>query len=437
MRVIIVFGSILILFQYCSNKTKNTIGQNIDLAITDVNIIDVLNHKIQSDKTILIDADTIVAVLDTDSKQAYSSQTTIVDGSRKYVMNGFWNMHTHICWKPDLNTQLFPVLLSYGITGVRDMGGDLNILNKFKSQLVKNPDSGPILYGSGPILDGEYPIHPDFSVALTKVNIKELLDSLQRNKVDFLKVYSLLPKELVAQISVFSRKNNIPFAGHVSEFIIPLEAAELGQKSFEHLNRIEDLRFDTTALNKFTEAAISNGSSLCPTLIIYQKIIALAEGKDLYHPLYEKLDESLLPEWEDALRRKGGIGESDEELHQYKTRFEALLKLVKKLHEKGLSMFVGSDYAGMPYVYPGLGFHEEMALLSKAGIDNYEILKMASYNPTIYFGISTTHGTVEKGKVADLVIFNDNPIENIQNTLKIFQVIKSGTLIMKANNKDH
>ena len=87
MRVIIVFGSILILFQSCSNKTKNTIGQNIDLAITDVNIIDVLNHKIQSDKTILIDADTIVAVLDTDSKQAYSSQTTIVDGSRKYVMS--------------------------------------------------------------------------------------------------------------------------------------------------------------------------------------------------------------------------------------------------------------------------------------------------------------------------------------------------------------
>src|SRR5690606_29597849 len=122
--------------------------------------------------------------------------------------------HVHICWKSSLNN-LFPTLLNYGITGVRDMGGSVSILNNFKQQIKTNPHSGPKIFGAGPILDGEKPVHPDFSIPLTPQNVIQVCDSLCNEHVDFLKTYSLLPKSILDSIATYAKNKNIPFAGHV------------------------------------------------------------------------------------------------------------------------------------------------------------------------------------------------------------------------------
>ena len=402
---------------------------NVDLAISNVSIIDPLNKNITSNQTILIKDGHILDLISSKYKVSGIPDSVVIDGTGKYLISGFWNMHTHLCWKDNLDETLFPTLLSYGITGVRDMGGDINIMNKFKSRIHETPEIGPIIYGAGPIIDGEHPIYPDFSVALTNDNFIEILDSLRKAKVDFLKVYSLLPEELIEKVSVYAKRNNIPFAGHVSEYISPITAAKLGQKSFEHLNRIEDIAEDTSVLNQFANLLIENQSWLCPTLIIYQKKVELSEGKDLYHPLYEQVDDFLKQEWELA-KKKRKIPESEpKKLRQVKVKFLAQKQLVKWFYNKGTPMLIGSDFAGMAYIYPGLSLHEEMALLSGLGINNYDILKMATYNPSVFFNISTTHGTIEKGKVADLVLLEANPIDNIRNTMKITQVIRAGKKI--------
>lgn len=404
-------------------------AEDIDIAISNINIIDPVNQQTIPNQTILIKDGTITEILSTDSEITPNIlDSLIIDGTNKYILSGFWNMHTHLTWKDDLNDSLFPVLLSYGITGVRDMGGNAHILNNFKAQIRADPTSGPKLYGPGPLLDGSNPIHPEFSEALTEQNVVQVLDSL-RNKVDFFKVYSLLPESILGKISAYSRENNIPIAGHISEYITPTQAAELGYKSFEHLNRIENIQSNSTALNSFISAAKSNNSWFCPTLLIYQRKVQLTEGQDLSHPLYDKIDDYLKAEWQQSKKSREGVGSDPKKLKELKTAFSTQKALVKLLYQKNLPFLIGSDFGGMAFVYHGYSLHEEMHLLSQIGLNNYDILKMATYNPAIYFDIANKYGSVEKGKAADLVILDENPVEDIENTLQISAVIRDGKLI--------
>lgn len=94
-------------------------------------------------------------------------------------------------------------------------------------------------------------------------------------------------------------------------------------------------------------------------------------------------------------------------------RFIAQLALVKHLHEMGIMILAGSDFAGMPYVYPGIGLHQELNLLAKAGLSNNEVLKTATINPAIYRGAQQMNGSISVGKYADMLILERNPLENI------------------------
>jgi len=396
-----------------------------DIVITNINIIDPVDHQVIPDKTIFIRDGIIAEIFTSDDNAEDIVADSVINGTGRYILSGFWNMHTHVTWKDDLDESILPILLSYGITGVRDMGGDVKILNRFKDQIKTNPTSGPVLYGPGPLLDGSHPIHPDFSEAVNGENVDQILDSLY-HKVDFYKVYSLLPETILKRISAYSQENNIPIAGHVSEYITPTQAAQLGYKSFEHLNRIEDIRSDLTELKRFINAAKKNQSWFCPTLVIYQRKVQIAEGQDLYHPLYDKIDNNLREQWQHAKDHREGIDSNPDKLKKLSSIFSEQKKLVKLLYQEELPFLIGSDFGGMAFIYPGYSFHEEMHLLSQIGIHNYDILKMATYNPAVYFNIADKYGSVAEGKAADLVILDKNPVEDIQNTLQISTVIRKG-----------
>lgn len=425
MKYILYFliGFSLIACQTSKNK--------YDLIISNISVIDPVNKRIVPNQTIYIQSGTIsnIETFNEDDLTGYDS--IITDGTGKFIIAGFWNMHTHVCWKEGLDETLFPILLSYGITGVRDMGGNVEILNLFKEKISDNPSTGLNLYGPGPLIDGENPIHPDFSVALTEENYKRILDSLYNKNVDFFKVYSLLPKDLVKKVSAYSQEKNIPFAGHVSEYMTPTEAASLGQKSFEHLNRIEDIRNDSLALRSFIESLKSNNAWVCPTLIIYKRKIEIAQGVNLYHPLDTVVDDYLKSEWSQIKKRREGAASNPDKLKELKSIYNDQKVLVKKLYAEEIQLLIGSDFGGMAFVYPGIGFHEEMELMQDLGFNTYDILRMATYNPAVFFELTDTHGQIEKGKVADLVILNTDPVSDISNTLDINTVIKSGKIVKR------
>ncbi|MBL0358296.1 MAG: amidohydrolase family protein [Chitinophagaceae bacterium] len=416
----------LILFNWLPCLSQST---TYDIVIKNISVIDVQNLKIIPKQTIHI-KDERIAKIERSKKYKKIVSDTIIDGTGKFILSGFWDMHIHICWKENLNN-LYPTLFSYGITGVRDMGGDIKILTKFKNQVKGNPHSGPTLFGAGPILDGEKPVHLDFSVPLTQNNVRKVLDSLYFQKIDFLKVYSLLPKTVLDSIANYSKAKKIPFAGHVSEYVTPEEASILGQKSFEHLNRLEDLQNDTIRLSAFIGLAKSNNTWICPTLIIYKRKAEFAKNVFYAHSLYNELDNDLKTEWEQVKKKRQNKILTEEELLQTQERYKNQKKLVKRFYDNGIPLLLGTDFAGMQFIYPGYSLHEEMALLQDLGIPPFEILKMATINPTLFLGISKLYGTVEENKMADLIILNENPVTDIRNTLNINTVLKAGKIVKK------
>ncbi len=340
-------------------------------------------------------------------------------------------MHMHICWKDHLDEALYPTLLSYGVTGLRDMGGDLQLLRALKKKAAAKPAGSPYLVGPGPILDGARPIHADASVPLTIGNIEGVLDSLRKNGADFFKVYSLLPKDVLDSVAFYSHKYNMPFAGHVSEYVEPEEAVAIGQRSLEHLNRLEDLGRDTARLLQFIGIANRQQAWFCPTLIIYKRKNEMLNGHFEYNSLYQGLDSSLKAEWEQVKSKMESKEVAKADVASRNERFENQKRLVKTLYNNKVNLLLGTDFAGMQFVYPGYSLHEEMKLLSDIGIANFDILKMGTYNAAAFLGITKLYGTVEVNKMADLVIFNKNPIEDITNSTQIDLVIKAGQIVKR------
>ena len=418
------FPKIFILF-FCIFSCQND-TEKYDIAITNITIIDVESSELLSNQTIYIRNGRIKKI---SSEKIIEKEIvdTIINGKNKFISSGFWDMHVHSCWKDGLDKTIYPTFLQFGITGIRDMGGSLDILNTFKNRAKNQSYSYPYLYGSGPILDGENPIHPAFSVSVNNKNFRNILDSLTSQNVDFFKTYSLLKNNVLDSIAKYSKENAINFSGHISEYITPENASKLGQKSFEHLNKLEELKTNPIRLKKFIEIVKENGNWICPTLIIYKRKYEFVKGEYLYHLLYESLDSDLKTEWEQS--KNLTVPKNETEIENAKNRLDNQKQLVKIFHDNKIPILLGTDFAGMPFVYQGYSLHEEMKLLESIGISQFEILKMATLNPTIYLEISEEYGTIEVNKMADLIIFDKNPIEKIENTLSISNVIKSGKIV--------
>ena len=112
------------------------------------------------------------------------------------------------------------------------------------------------------------------------------------------------------------------------------------------------------------------------------------------------------------------------------TRVRALLarhqELVGDMHRAGVAFLAGTDANGWNPVLPGFGLHEELALLVESGLTPMEALQCATRNPALYFGRLAETGTLETGKLADLVLLNADPLRDIHNTQKVEAVVMRG-----------
>jgi predicted amidohydrolase len=141
--------------------------------IQHINIIDVVNGIVLPNEEVVI-KDRLIYFIGNSFSEKTASDTKFIDGKGKYLLPGFWDMHFHLCWQEGNDALLFPALLKKGITGIRDMGGDLNMMQQFKTKLKKWRNHGPEIFGAGPIIDGNPPVHSDFHCRLM---IKRIFNS--------------------------------------------------------------------------------------------------------------------------------------------------------------------------------------------------------------------------------------------------------------------
>ncbi len=402
------------------------------LIIRNINVVDVTTGKILQKQDVVV-KDQLIIFIGKSFTESVSTNPKYIDGKGKYLCPGLWDMHFHLCWDKNNNTLLYPALLKNGITGIRDMGGDLKIMNSFKAESQKfKPD----IYGAGPMIDGNPPVYFDFTLPVDdKTNITAVLGSLKNSGADFFKTYSLIKERQLRDISTYCSKNNIQFAGHLSEYIEPEISISLGQKSIEHLNRLDIIWADNkNRLDSIANLMKANHTFLCPTLITYQLKTKVRDTSIVNRTYSKYISASLLSEWKTSWgkRMKRHIKLADWE--GLNKTFQSQMQLVNHLHKIGVMILAGSDFAGMPYVYPGISLHQELKLLTKAGLSNNEALKAATLNPALFMKKENLYGSVAVGKFADLIILDKNPLANIENLKTIQEVIIKGNVMLKLNN---
>lgn len=420
----------------CGSSVKH------DLVISNVNIIDMESGEILEGRTIGIDSNRISKIYSENVSVAWGSEE--LDGKNGYLIPGLWDMHVHY---QSYDHHFSKLLLANGVTGIREMWGDMDSTNYYRS---KNEQGyfGPDIYSAGRIIDGVPQYWPGSAGVSNAEEAKvEVLDQIAQG-VDFIKVYSRLNRESFDAIAETAKNNGITFAGHVPESINLFYAVEKGMVSSEHgfgllaagsakgdsllqagMSELknEKLFIDTYSEAKYDSLCTVLAESdmwLCPTLTVLKN--------NQNEKTYEKLRTSPLLNY--IKRDVKGIWQGSQldstRSAELTEAYEFTMKLVGKAQEKGVKILAGTDFPN-PYVFPGFNMHEELELLVEIGMSELEALQAATSGAATFMKKTVDFGTLEEGKVASIVLLSDNPLENISNTRTIEAVIQRGQLYEK------
>ena len=204
------------------------------LVLEHLTVIDVTGMPPRPDQTVVIEEEHISRMGPAEKIRA-SKNARVVNALGLYLIPGLWDMHVHV-WETE---RTFPMFIANGVTGVRNTGGHLDQLKRWREETASRALFGPRMVICGPVVDGPNPSHPDHSIVVHNATEgRAAVNFLKTNGADFVKVYDGLPREAYFAIADEAKKQRIPFLGHVPEVIRTSEASNSGQASIEHLSGI-------------------------------------------------------------------------------------------------------------------------------------------------------------------------------------------------------
>jgi len=406
---------------------------NHDCLITNVNIVDVNTGKILRNKTIAIDNNRITAIYD--NEIVGSDSTVVIDGKGKYLIPGLWDMHAHYKWS---HADLDPLLIANGVTGVREMWGNMPAFVEIPKRSQQEWLLSPDVYLSGDLIDGNPPSFPaGCLVVTTPSEAVEAVKNQIDQHVDFIKVYSSLSEECFMAIAKEARKRNITFAGHIPNRVSIYKAIEAGMASSEHLygflNACSSVDTSNEALiSSFSEKKFDSICSvlakssmwLCSTLTVNRAMSYLNDSIFINDNRMSFLPGYVLEIWNQKMNPYTK-SQMDNFAESTRVRYLFELSLIGKMNEKGVKFIAGTDFPN-PYVFPGFSLHDELSLMVKGGMPAFDALRSATINPAKFMNKIADFGSIQVGKMACLVLLNKNPLENIENTKTIETVIVRG-----------
>src|SRR5207244_3420794 len=211
------------------------------ILITHATLINPGTSSVQANRTIVITGDHITSVSDTAKFQS-PKIARVIDATGQYLLPGFWDMHVHSAfgdWFPGGRDIILPLFVANGVTGVRDMGGDIPVLQEWRKQIASGHIIGPRMIISGPMLDGYLPDgklrFPSSVPVTTPASAVAAVDSLKAQGADFIKVQSVISHDAYLAAAAEAHKQGLPIVGHVPDKVRLSEVIQAGQKSIEHL----------------------------------------------------------------------------------------------------------------------------------------------------------------------------------------------------------
>ena len=453
----------LLLVSFCLLFALSALAQSEkipeQIVISHVTVINPGISSVQPDTTVVITGDRITAVSSASAIQP-PKNARVMDGRGKYLIPGLWDMHVHSAfgdWFPGGREIILPLFIANGVTGVRDMGGEVPALFAWRKQIAESQIVGPRMIISGPMLDGYLAdgksLRFPSSVAITTPeSAVAAVDSLKSQGVDFIKVQSEISHDAYLAAAAEAHKQGLPIVGHVPTRVRLAETVAAGQKSIEHLMGIfegcstEEDKFIrgegdlklmlSTSDPKRCDAMIAllaNAQTWQVPTLAWQRGGTFLDQRDLKH---QPLDKYVPAYWRDVTWRRFTDEMMPDLLHDplvlRQEYFARNLQMVGAMHRAGVPFMAGTDTAPGVYIMPGFSLHDELANFVESGFTTMESLQTATSNPAKFLGTESSFGSIEPGKTADLLLLNANPLDDIRNTTKINCVIANGRLFDRA-----
>ena len=399
-----------------------------DLAFVGVDVLPMDGERVLESRTVVIDAGRIASI-DPSGTVEPAEGVEIIEADGHYLMPGLAEMHGHLpnprMSDEDIRNLLF-LYLANGVTTVRGMQGDPSQF-ELRAAIERGRLLGPRLYLSSVSMSGARVTTPE--------QAEQLARRYKADGYDLIKTHEGLAPEVFEALAATAAEVDIPFGGHVSDFVGLRRALELGQVSVDHLDnyvealvsedtRPDDARglaavgalideVDESRIPELVQATVDAGAWVVPTMVLWET--AFYNDRGSVDVLPERPEVRYMPpetvdRWRQAVDTR--LGGTDVESNR---RVSALRRrILAALHAGGANIALGTD---SPQIFsvPGFAMHHEMALYVEVGMTPYEVLEIGTRRPAEYFGAEDEFGTVAPGRRADLVLLAGNPLDDIAN----------------------
>jgi len=435
---------ILLVILFACNPTKQ---KSFDLVVSNVNLIDGTGKPLRTSVSIGIQDGKIVAI---DSTMLVGGKSEI-DGTGKFLIPGLFDCHIHTT---DYEND-FPKFIHYGVTSIFITGGSLCTNEYYATMRAHgNQDTipAPLVFHTSQhfTMEGRHPVKTykgnwvdGKSVFLLKdtLQIESLVKEVTQYPIAGIKLtiedgphppwVERMPQTFINKVQKEASKNDTEVFAHVSDNIELEMALDAGIQNLVHWTGIDlDFQRDTVLIDKIYRVR----PSFISTLMI---------DKGFLYPLF--------PEWIEAIRQEKVFDEAylakadnpdfiaraennmmfwKDYLEEEKITLERIAAIqvadIKVLYENDINFALGTDTG--PFVLPGYSLHEEMQLFELGGMGQLDIIKMATLNAAEIMHAQDSLGSIENGKIANMVLLDKNPLKKISNTLEINTVIKMGII---------
>jgi imidazolonepropionase-like amidohydrolase len=415
------------------------------LVFMDVTVIDATGAAPQPHMTVVITGERITA-LGATGTIALPAHAHVIQAEGHYLIPGLWDMHVHL---QDPSGAFLPLYVAHGVTGVRDVGLEMASIERFRQAMQDGTLIGPRIKAAGAMITNPSAWHaieqlasPDLVqlearrriVVATPDEARQAVQDIAQSGADFIKLHDTESRATFFAVADEAQQVGLPVMGHHP--LNGLTLREIADARFHSLEHMYDFpgeldTLDAAARQELYPYFVQNDMAFVPTFV------AVVNFSQLYSaPTVEARMALALADD----RAKYMAPAVQEQWHFVLTLIpelppfplEAAGTYLAEMHQAGVRIMPGTDVT-VPAVFPGSSLHEELAqLVTRVGMTPQEALQSATRSPAEFFGMQETLGTIETGKIADLVLLAANPLEDIANTQKIKAVVVNGRLLDRA-----
>ena len=442
------------------------------LVIINATLIDAQNPT-RLAMTVIVENGKIEAIQSTSDSMEMQENDVVIDAQDKFVMPGLWDAHVHLTFIPGIDYKTsYDLFLRNGITSIRDTGAVLDQLKPARDYAVSNPQKAPRLFFSGPLIDGTDRVYkgmepgfPELSIGINEdSDIEKIVDDLVAEGATFLKSYEMLSRPTYLKLLKIAQQKGLRVTGHIPLSTDLSEAIEAGLGGMQHIRNLDlacalnadEIRLERKSLllNKEKIAgsalrskihaaqrykAIANfDAKRCDTIIQQLAVNKVFQTPTLTINSYGAKRLFADPLWRDTYKflpdvvrrnwQTDSITETATGISKNAVIFnDWSMRIVDLFNQNGVKILAGTD-TPIGYLTPGFSLHKELQLLVQAGLSPKQALRAATVTPAEFFNLEKEMGTLDVGKLADMVILNSNPLTDIRHTQDIYRVISKGAI---------